>query len=37
MQNIIIRKNVKSLSPTEKQHFIEAVKALKANTTESRI
>ena len=37
MQNIMIRKNVKSLSPTEKQHFIEAVKALKANTTESRI
>lgn len=37
MQDIIIRKNVKSLSPNEKQHFIDAVKALKANTQESRI
>ena len=32
MQDTIIRKNVKSLSANEKQHFIEAVKALKANT-----
>jgi len=37
MQDPIIRKNVKSLSPNEKQHFIDAVKALKANTKESRI
>ena len=37
MQDPIIRKNVKSLSPNEKQHFIEAIKALKANTKESRI
>ncbi len=37
MGNTIIRKNVKSLSPQERQHFVDAVKALKANTTESRI
>jgi tyrosinase len=37
MQDLIMRKSVKSLSPNEKRHFIEAVKALKANTKERRI
>jgi tyrosinase len=37
MGDSIIRKNVKSLSPQERQHFVDAVKALKANTTEPRV
>jgi tyrosinase len=32
-----LRKNVESLSPNEKDHFIEAVKALKANTKGKRV
>jgi tyrosinase len=36
-KDIIVRKNVKSLSPTEKKNFIDAVKALKANTKDKRI
>ena len=37
MEDIIIRKNVKSLSPNEMQHFIDAVIALKNNTKERRV
>ena len=37
MEDIIIRKNVKSLSPNERQHFIDAVIALKNNTKERRV
>ena len=37
MEDIIIRKNVKSLSPNERQHFIDAVIALKNNTKEGRV
>jgi tyrosinase len=37
MEDIIIRKNVKSLSPNEMQHFIDAVIALKNNTKERRL
>ena len=29
--DIIIRKDVRSLSPNEKQNFVDAIKALKAN------
>jgi tyrosinase len=36
-KDIIIRKNVKSLSSTEKKNFIDAVKALKANTKDRKL
>ncbi len=36
-KDIIIRKNVKSLSPTEKKNFIDSINALKANTVDKKI
>jgi tyrosinase len=33
----ITRRNAKSLSPIEKKHFVDAVKALKANTKDNKI
>jgi tyrosinase len=36
-KDIIVRKNVKSLSPTEKKNFIDAIKALKANTKNKKL
>jgi tyrosinase len=35
--DLIVRKNVKSLSTTERKNFIDAVKALKANTRDNKI
>jgi tyrosinase len=35
--DIIIRKNVRSLSPKERQNFIDAVKALKSNTKDNKL
>lgn len=37
VDEIIIRKNVKSLSSAEKQDFVDAIKALKANTKDAKI
>jgi tyrosinase len=37
VEDIIIRKNVRSLSSKEKQDFIEAVKALKVNTKDAKL
>jgi tyrosinase len=36
-KDIDVRKNVKSLSPTERNNFIDAIKALKINTTDKKI
>jgi tyrosinase len=35
--DIIIRKNVRSLTPNEKQNFVDAVKALKSNTKDNKL